>query len=684
MCGIIGIFNGTDVKDKIKQGLKLMKHRGLDATNSYITKTYGLGHALHAIINHIPQPLENRFVFNGEIYNWKGLNKKYKLETKNDAETTLKLLDKKNIEIIEELDGVFAFAYWDKDKVILARDLIGVKPVWFSHKDSFAFASEKKALEQLGFIDIQELNPRKILAYDIKTNKISYKKRELFRLKPEHNDLDKIKENLKELITDAIKKRIPDKKVGILFSGGIDSTLIAFILKKLGIDFTCYTAALNEPNMKPAEDLIWAQKAAEQLGFKLKIKKLRLTQVENYLKTIVPLIEDSNVVKVGVALPLFLSCEMAKIDKNKVIFSGLGSEEIFAGYERHEKSQNINEECLSGLRKMYERDLYRDDVVSMFNNLELRLPFLDKKLIDYALKIPAQYKIKADIKKYILRLVALDLGLPEEFAFRKKRAAQYGSNFDKALQKLAKKEKTNRSAYLRQFYPSHNLKLGVLFSSGKDSNYALYIMKKQNYEISCLITVNSKNKDSFMFHTPSIDLAKYQAEALELPLIEIETKGEKEKELKDLEKAMKTAKEIYHIDGIVTGALFSTYQRNRIEKISDKIGLKVFSPLWHKDQEEEMRELVDDKFKFIIVSVAAEGLNKDWLGKVITHKDIDKLVELNNKIGLNIAGEGGEFETFVLDSPLFRKELVIKSSKKKIESENTGKLVIEKIEFKKR
>src|SRR3989338_11472623 len=112
------------------------------------------------------------------------------------------------------------------------------------------------------------------------------------------------------------------------------------------------------------------------------------------------------------------------------------------------------------------------------------------------------------------------------------------------------------------------MRLGVLFSSGKDSTYALWIMKQQNYEISCLITLKSKNLHSYMFHTPNIDMATYQAEAMEIPIVLQETEGEKEKELSDLKKALQKAKEKYQIEGIVSGALYSNYQRGRIEKIA--------------------------------------------------------------------------------------------------------------------
>jgi diphthine-ammonia ligase len=685
MCGITGIFNQEEAESKVAKALKILKNRGKDASRTMQIPGGVLGHTLHSIVGHVPQPIMGKGILtaNCEIYNWQEINKIYDLSAENDAELLLKFLDKFKTTKINELDGVFAFAYYSDKKIILARDFLGVKPLWYVHnEDDFAFASEKKALESLGYIDIQELNPRNILTYDIETKKLISEQRDFFNYLPEHkNSYKKIKETTKSLLQEAIDKRIPKKKFGLLFSGGIDSTFLAKHFKDNNNEFTCYTAVLDSDTVIPS-DLAAAQKVAKELNLNLKIKTIKQKDIPHYLKKIVPLIEDSNVVKVGVALTFYLACEMAREDGCKVIFSGLGSEEIFAGYDRHKKSANINQECVSGLLKMYERDLYRDDVLTMDNNLELRLPFLDHDLVNYALKIPTKHKIKDEITKYILRDIAFKDGIPKEFAFRKKTAAQYGSRLDNALGKLAKKNKfSSKSSYLRTFYPSHNLKLGVLFSSGKDSMSAAYIMQKQNYELSCLITMRSLNPDSYMFQTVGTELVKLQAEAMGLPLVEVETEGIKEEELKDLEKALLIAKEKYNIEGIVSGALFSTYQRDRIEKICDKLGLKIFSPLWHKSQEQHMKEVVNNGFEVIMLSISAEGLNKKWLNKKITNKEIKELVRLNEKIGINLAGEGGEFETFVLDGPLFKKKIVIKDFTILEEKEYIAKLIIKKAEL---
>lgn len=215
------------------------------------------------------------------------------------------------------------------------------------------------------------------------------------------------------------------------------------------------------------------------------------------------------------------------------------------------------------------------------------------------------------------------------------------------------------------------MKLAILFSGGKDSTYALYKVMEQN-EISCLISIISKNPNSYMFHTPNINLTELQAKSINIPLLQKTTKGEKEKELEDLKQIISQAKEKYNIQGIVTGALASSYQKKRIEKICKELNLRCINPLWHYNQEKLMREMINNNFKFIITSIAADGLDESWLGKTITNKDIDYLVELNKKNGINIAFEGGEAETLMVSGPIFKKELKILKAEKIMENNYTG------------
>jgi diphthine-ammonia ligase len=224
------------------------------------------------------------------------------------------------------------------------------------------------------------------------------------------------------------------------------------------------------------------------------------------------------------------------------------------------------------------------------------------------------------------------------------------------------------------------MRLGVLFSGGKDSTYAMYkAMEKDS--VACLITLISKNPDSYMFHTPNIHLAKLQAEAIGLPLVEQATLGEKEKELSDLKKAIKKAKQNYEIEGVVSGAFASKYQKERIENTCKELGLKSITPLWAQDPEKLMREMIRKGFKFMLSSIAALGLDKSWLGRVLDEKDIDKLAQLHKKVGIHIAFEGGEAESLMIDGPVFKRKIKILESEVKMETECTGVYRILKAEI---
>jgi len=221
------------------------------------------------------------------------------------------------------------------------------------------------------------------------------------------------------------------------------------------------------------------------------------------------------------------------------------------------------------------------------------------------------------------------------------------------------------------------MKLAVLFSGGKDSVYSAYLAKQSGNELTCLISILSENIESYMFHTPSINQTKAQAKAMQVPLMIFKTKGKKEDELKDLKNAVEQAKNKYKIQGIVTGAIRSVYQASRIQKICKELELECINPLWQRDEEEYLKELIKADFKAIIIGVFAYPLNQSWLGREINSKFLKDAIELNKKYKIHIAGEGGEFESFVLNCPLFKHELKISSHKDFSTGENSWRREIE-------
>ena len=205
------------------------------------------------------------------------------------------------------------------------------------------------------------------------------------------------------------------------------------------------------------------------------------------------------------------------------------------------------------------------------------------------------------------------------------------------------------------------MKIAVLFSGGKDSCYAVYWALSQAWEVQCLLSMIPGKPDSYMFHYPNIQLVDKQAKLIGIPILKKTTKAEEEKELEDLEKLLQKAKKEYGLEGVVSGAVASEYQRTRIERVCHKLGLKSFIPLWHKNQEQLLREEVKAGFEIIVVGVYAEGLDDTWLGRKIDEKTVDELAK--NKL-LSTIGEGGEFETFVVNGPIFKEKMKITEKQK--------------------
>jgi ABC transporter with metal-binding/Fe-S-binding domain ATP-binding protein len=211
----------------------------------------------------------------------------------------------------------------------------------------------------------------------------------------------------------------------------------------------------------------------------------------------------------------------------------------------------------------------------------------------------------------------------------------------------------------------------VLFSGGKDSTYAAYLLQRQGHDIKYLISFFSLNPDSYMFHTVNIEITELQAKAWGKKFIKVETKGEKEKELLDLQKALS----VLDIDGLISGAIASNYQKARIDKVCKDLGLVHFAPLWGKPREELLKEMIDIKMDVLISSVAALGFSKEWLGRTLNNELIEKLLILNEKFGVDPCGEGGEYESLVLDAPWFLSRIKINKSKK-VWDGSAGKYIV--------
>ncbi len=252
---------------------------------------------------------------------------------------------------------------------------------------------------------------------------------------------ERAKRRLKGIIEKAVIARAKNtEKFGILFSGGIDSTLIAFLCKKHNYDFTCFAVGIEN-----SQDIEYAKRIADKYNFDLKYRLLTLEELEKTIKETITILQSSDIIWVSVGAVVYAASQAALQNNTKLLLSGLGTEEIFAGYQRHEEAlknndfESVHKELWNGMKNMHARDLLRDYKIAKHLGIELRTPYMDINLIKTAMQINPMYKIDRTNKKIILREIAEDFGIDNEFTWRKKKSAQYGSNFVKGIDKLAKK-----------------------------------------------------------------------------------------------------------------------------------------------------------------------------------------------------------------------------------------------------
>ncbi|WP_405306554.1 carbapenam-3-carboxylate synthase domain-containing protein [Methanobrevibacter sp.] len=481
MCSIVGLQGNVKADDIVKM-LKTSKNRGPDSSGLFLDKIYtdidldefeddgtypiAFGHNLLSIYDlndrvSEPQPVSNEnltMVFNGEIYNFKTITNLLskvgvQKEILSDAEALLYLIDCYNkgdlvkaIQMAIRLaDGDYAFAVWDGENLALVRDPLGVKPLFYAQNDDLkGFASSKQSLKEVGFDEIETLKPEHILFNweDIAPAQAIYEK--VFE-----GDVSKIDKMLKL----SVSKRIDGlTELGVIFSGGLDSSYLALLLKEIteNVPLKVTLYAVGAEGSKDVEAAIYASKF---LNLDLKICEVTEDMVREALPEVVKAIGDDNLMKVGVGLTTYFATKMVAEDGLKVAFSGQGADELFGGYKRYLQSfvdGTLNYDLRVDMSNMYHVNLERDDACSMLNGVELRLPFLDKNLVELVLNIPDNKKIVSmhdDMRKSILRKIAFEEGLDYEIAYRPKKAAQYGTGIDKILRKKIIKD-TDISQYL--------------------------------------------------------------------------------------------------------------------------------------------------------------------------------------------------------------------------------------------
>lgn len=202
------------------------------------------------------------------------------------------------------------------------------------------------------------------------------------------------------------------------------------------------------------------------------------------------------------------------------------------------------------------------------------------------------------------------------------------------------------------------MRLASLYSGGKDSTFSLYLAEQMGHDIPYLVNIRPEDAASWIFHTPNLSVVPLMAESLSKELVTAPSSGTEEGDMEGLREALSGL----DVEGVVSGAIWSDYQWDRMNAVCDDLDLKLIAPLWRKDQDMLMNQFLDSGIESIIVGCFAEGLGKEWLGRPIDESTVEELKGMRSRTGISIMGEGGEYESMTLDSPMHSFPIEIESS----------------------
>ncbi|HEV8360009.1 MAG TPA: diphthine--ammonia ligase [Candidatus Thermoplasmatota archaeon] len=204
------------------------------------------------------------------------------------------------------------------------------------------------------------------------------------------------------------------------------------------------------------------------------------------------------------------------------------------------------------------------------------------------------------------------------------------------------------------------MRVAALFSGGKDSAYAIHVAEQWGWDVSHLVTVAPAGEESMMFHWPNVHLTPLLAQAMGKEHVLVEGSGAPEREVDELAAALRPLR----VDGIVSGAVASEYQRTRLERMGHRVGLKTWTPIWHKAPLDLLRSMRAAGLRAIVAGCFAEGLDARWLGRELDDAAIAELAELQRARGIHPGGEGGEYESLALEGPGWGSSLEIVRAEK--------------------
>ncbi len=456
MCGIAGCFGIQDTKT-INRMLDAMTHRGPDDRGIHTFNSTVFGHTRLSIVDVAGghQPIlandgRTGIICNGEIYNFRDIKQqlihKYQFKTKSDTETILHLYREKGPECVKELDGMFAFAIFDGDDFMLARDPIGIKPLYYGYvDDKLYFTSELGAMTLAGVDQVHEFPAGHY--YTPGEGFVQYY--EIPEIQ-DHllTDVEETCKLIRETFIHAVKKRLlADREihVGSFCSGGLDSSLVAAIAAEEIPHLHTFVVGMRDESGEESDDLKASRIAAKHIGSTH--HELIFTEEEYYeaLPIVIKKLESYDPSLVRCALPCYFTCKGAA-DYVTVVLTGEGADELFTGYHymKHYPMDKLNPEGRRCIGNLHNINLQRADRMGMYFSLELRVPFLDVSMVDLAMKIPPELKIRESekvgdkIEKWILRKAFEDTNyLPEDILWRYKVQYTQGAGCESLGEKMA-------------------------------------------------------------------------------------------------------------------------------------------------------------------------------------------------------------------------------------------------------
>ena len=460
MCGIAGCFGVQDAKT-INRMLDALPHRGPNDRGIHKHKNGVVGHTRLSIVDvahgHQPIVAENGhrgIVCNGEIYNFrqlkKSLNGQFAFKTQSDTEVILHLYQKYGPECVKNLEGMFAFAIFEGNEFILARDPIGIKPLYYGYHDgNLYFSSELGAMTLAGVEEVHEFP-----AGHYYTPGEGFVKYYTIPKIEDHilTGVDETADIIRSTFIKAVKDRLladPEVPVGSFCSGGLDSSLVAAIAADEIPHLHTFVVGMRDEYGDLSDDVKASRIAAEHIGSTH--HELIFTEAEYHeaLPTVIQKLETYDPSLVRCAVPCYFTCKLAA-DYVTVVLTGEGADELFTGYHymKHFPFDKLNMEARRCIGNVHNINLQRADRMGMLFSLELRVPFFDVNMVDLSMKIPPELKIRehngAKIEKWILRKAFENTHyLPDEILWRYKVQYTQGAGCESIGEEMAEKALTD-------------------------------------------------------------------------------------------------------------------------------------------------------------------------------------------------------------------------------------------------